>query len=98
MKALFFILLFGLLTFTSCKKKYTCQCTTTKQYDGSFEEGVIFDFYDPATTNTRTIKEKKKEDAEASCTEGNKVGYEPGFYESQGQQPTVVTTICTIAN
>lgn len=90
------ITLLGLSALVSCKKKYTCQCTTTKQYDGNFEEGVIYDFYYEPTSNTRTIKEKKKADAETSCESGNTVTYETGFYESQGQEPTVVTTICEI--
>jgi hypothetical protein len=90
------ITLLGLSTLFSCKKKYTCVCTTSKHYDGNFEEGKVYDFYDPATTNTRTIKDKKKENAETSCKSGNNVTYETGFYESQGQEPTVVTTICEI--
>ncbi len=95
MKALVITLL-GLSVFASCQKKYTCECTTTKQYDGSFQEGVIYDFYYPPTTNTRTIKEKKKEDAKASCESGTNTSYEPGYYETQGQNPTIVTTICIL--
>lgn len=92
----FIITLLGLSVLVSCKKKYTCECVTTKQYDGNFEEGMVYDFYDVPTSNTRIIKDNKKQNAEKSCQSGNKVTYEPGYYEDQGQNPTVVTTVCEI--
>jgi hypothetical protein len=92
----FIITLLGLSVLVSCKKKYTCECVTTKQYDGNFEEGVIYDFYYEPVLNSRTIKETKKADADASCKSGNSVTYEPGYYEAQGQQPTSVLTVCQL--
>ncbi len=88
MKTLFITLL-GFSTLVSCKKKYTCECITTRNDNGSSGEGGNY----PATS-TRTIKDKK-EDAEASCKSGNNVAYEPGFYE-QGEEPAILTTTCNI--
>ena len=46
------------LSMVSCKKKYTCECTTT--YNGT------------TTTSSGTSSEKmKKKDAEAECNKGD---------------------------
>lgn len=91
MKALIITLL-TLAALVSCKKKYTCECVTTKNPNNSAGNEVTFTTY--PTTNTRTIKDKK-ESAEADCKSGNKVAYEPGFYEP-GEEPAVLTTVCDI--
>lgn len=96
MKTILSLAVLATLALTSCKKNYTCDCITTKEYDGNFEEGVVYDFYYEPTSSSRTIKEKKKADAKTSCESGTNVSYETGYYESQGQQPTVVTTSCQI--
>ncbi len=85
------ITLLGFSTLVSCKKKYTCECVTTKSPNNSSEEVAFINY---PTTNTRTIK-AKKEDAEADCKSGNKVVYEDGFYEP-GEEPAVLTTTCQI--
>ena len=87
----FIIMLLGLSALVSCKKKYVCECITTKNPENSSGE-VAFNTY--PTTNTRTIK-ARKEDAEASCKSGNKVAPEPGFYEP-GEEPAILTTTCEL--
>jgi len=95
-KVFLFIPLFGLLALASCKKKYTCECTTTKHYDSYVQNGVMYDYLIPeVTTSTRTIKDKK-DAAKSACESGNKVSYEPGPQEQNGQGPTEITTVCTI--
>ncbi|MGV3610462.1 MAG: hypothetical protein ACO1N0_05910 [Fluviicola sp.] len=86
------ITLLGLIALGSCKKKYACECVTTKSPNNSNGNEVTLTTY--PKTNTRTIKDKKDK-AEAECKSGNKVGYEDGFYEV-GEEPAVLTTVCEI--
>lgn len=55
MKKVLFVAALGMLTLASCKKDYTCECTTT-----------IVGF---SSTATSTIKATKK-DAKAACENG----------------------------
>jgi hypothetical protein len=45
------------MTFASCEKTYTCECTTTISGTGIFD----------GTTSASTTFEAKKKDAEAAC-------------------------------
>jgi hypothetical protein len=66
------------LGFTSCKKVYTCECTTTYEYPTSYDWTTGNYVYE-----TRTEKESytsgkiKKKDAEAWCNgnAGSSAGY-----------------------
>lgn len=96
MKKIFFIATVAILGLTSCKKDYTCECTTTItqpefQYGGTVVQ--------PASTQTAsasaTITDKKK-DAEAKCEEGTKTTSTPSAYAQLGAQPTTASTKCSI--
>ena len=57
MKKTLFVAAAAIFSLASCKKDYTCECTTTMN-------GEVF------ATTSATITAKKK-DAEASCNSGN---------------------------
>jgi hypothetical protein len=61
------------LALASCKKDYTCECTTTEIYDGIAD--------DPYTVTT-IVKGVSKADAEASS---NCVSYETSAIDEDGE-------------
>jgi hypothetical protein len=61
------IILLCALAFASCKKNYTCECTTTSNFPG----------YTPTTANT-TINDREKR-AEELCKAKNSSGGAYGF-------------------
>jgi hypothetical protein len=75
MKIIFSILLVSFCLY-SCKKDYTCECTTNTTY--SYPSAPP-----PSTSTTRVVyKEKKQSDAQSKC-EGQKSSMSsPGFYQT----------------
>jgi hypothetical protein len=66
MKKALLLIAFAGLFFTSCKKEYTCECTTTSS---TTTNGVKTN--NPSTTATAQTGKVKEDDAKASCEKGS---------------------------
>jgi hypothetical protein len=51
---------------SSCKKDYTCTCTTP--------ETTVLGFTVPSSTTTTTLEKQKEDDAKTACDAGNVAG------------------------
>jgi hypothetical protein len=96
MKAILFIPLVALLALASCKKMYTCECTTTKRKSSFEHYQIIYDYSHPQVTVSSRIIKDKKDAAKSSCESGNSVSYEPGPEQQNGQGDTRISTTCVI--
>ena len=95
MKTIFSLAILATLTLASCKKDYTCECTTTVTEPSFTYMGVTYQGETNTGSSTRTIKDKEK-DAKSSCEKGNASTSTPSAYASWGQGPTTTKVDCTI--
>ncbi len=58
MKKLTFVIGIAALSLVSCKKTWTCDCTSNSTYNGTPN----------TTTSKKTVTDKKKGEAETECT------------------------------
>ncbi|MDI1353511.1 MAG: hypothetical protein PSX36_01245 [bacterium] len=86
MKKILFFAALASLTAVSCKKVYTCECTTTSSItiNGVVQSGT------PATSSGETAK-MKKDDAKTECEKNNGT-----TTSGTSQNGTSVTIACAI--
>lgn len=96
MKIYLYILTLSLTALASCKKDYTCQCTTTS-VEPAYSNGSTVNTPGNTTISNSTnfVRDTKKK-ATASC-EGNSQTYTyTSPYSSYGQGNTVTTIDCQL--
>ena len=96
MKKTLTIAFIGALTLVSCKKDYTCTCTTTTTQPTFVYQGVIVQNGSTTTASgSSTINDTKKE-AKASCESQNGSSSVASPWASAGAEPTTVNVSCQI--
>jgi len=73
------------LALVSCKKDYTCECTTTSNMPGFVTQ-----------TTTSSTGKMKEADAESKCNEGDKTVTVPGFDANGNPVNYTATSGCEI--
>lgn len=86
----------ALLGLASCKKDYTCSCTSTVTVPEFQYQGFVVQTGSTTTSSASTIINDKKSDAETNCTAQNATTSVPSSYAQQGAQPTTTSVTCNI--
>lgn len=96
MKTTFSILLFAAITLVSCKKDYTCECTTTSHTPEFNFGGTIIQQESTSTSSASSTINDKKDEAKSTCESQNGTTTIPSQYAQVGAEPTTVTVACSI--
>jgi hypothetical protein len=97
MKTILSLAVLATLALTSCKKDYTCTCTTTV-HQPAFNYGGMEVQEESTTTSTpvsSTIKDKK-DDAKTKCESSNGTTSTASPWAQYGAQPTTTTVNCGV--
>ncbi len=96
MKTIFSLAILATLALTSCKKDYTCTCTTTVHRPAFVYAGM--EVQEESTTtmpsSSTTIKDKKDE-AKTKCESSNGTTSVPSSWAQYGAKPTTTTVACS---
>lgn len=97
MKKTLLIVGVSLIGLASCKKDYTCACTTTVTVPEFEVDGSILQGGSTTTTSGSTVLNGKKDEVKAKCESGSTSTSTPSVYASQGVGPTTTEVSCKIA-
>ncbi|MFA7274086.1 MAG: hypothetical protein WC044_09460 [Crocinitomicaceae bacterium] len=96
MKKTLLIGTFALLAMTSCKKDYTCECTTTVTQPAFVFGGIQIQSASTTKSTVSTTIKDKKDAAASKCASGTGTISTPSQYASAGATPTTAATVCAI--
>lgn len=97
MKKTLAIAFIGALTLVSCKKDYTCTCTSTTYTPEFSYGGSTYQDESTTTTSSSSTINDKKDDAKASCESKNGSSSVASPWASFGAEPTTITVSCGIS-
>ncbi len=87
------------LSFTSCKKDRTCECTFSTVSQTSTQPGYTFTPPPPQTTSTKYSKVKKNHNGIKYCTSSETTNnYQTSVYNSQTQTYTYYDVVRVTKN
>jgi ABC-type proline/glycine betaine transport system substrate-binding protein len=87
------IALLAVISLSSCKKDYSCQCTVTSNTTAVVFGGVEIQPATSTTASATTIINGKKKDVETACTAGSSVV--AGAANANGGV-TTITSVCSV--
>lgn len=97
MKTIFSLAVLATLALTSCKKDYTCACTTTVHQPEISWGGDVYQEESTTTTPSSTTIKDKKDDAKTKCESMNgTTTTETSWSQSGFGDPTTTTVKCQI--
>lgn len=97
MKTIFSLAILATLALTSCKKDYTCACTTTVHQPEISWGGDVYQEESTTTTPSSTTIKDKKDEAKTKCESMNGTTTTETSWSQAGMgDPTTTTVKCQI--